>query len=98
MDAAAWLSLIDDAVRAALPNVEISRPDYDLLTFSLGTRSVVLHVVDDIGILAPSFAAGGTIGSRLQDRVQHLEMQSYATNDASARPAADAVLGHLRQA
>lgn len=83
MDAPAWLSLIRDAVCAALHDVEISRPEDDLLTLSLGTRSVVIHVVGDVAILAPSFAAGGTIGSRLENRVQHMEMTSYALTPES---------------
>jgi len=96
MDAPAWLTLIERSVRAALASVEISRPDDDLLTLNLGTRTVMLHVVGDVGILAPSFAAGGTIGSQLQDRVQHLEMTPYALTPEAASAAAAATLGHLR--
>jgi hypothetical protein len=95
MNAPAWLTLIEKGVRAALPGVEISRPDDDLLTLSLGTRSAVLHVVGDVAILAPSFAAGGTIGSRLQDRVQHLEMTSYALTPEAGSVAVSLAVGHL---
>jgi len=83
-------------VRATLPDVQISRPDEDLLTVNLGTRTIVVHVVDDVAILAPSFAAGGTIGSRPQDRVQHLEMTSYGLTPEAAGAAAAAALEHLR--
>jgi hypothetical protein len=96
MDSATWLGLIEGAVHAALPHVDVSRSDDDLLTLSLGTRSAVVHVVDDVAILAPSFAAGGTIGSRLQDHVQHLEMTSYALTPDAASAAASIAVGHLR--
>jgi hypothetical protein len=98
MKAVEWLGLTEDAVRARLPEVEISRPDDDMLTLALGTRGVVLHATGNVVILAPSFAAGGTIGSRLKDRVQHLEMTSYALTDKTVVPAADVVVGHLRPA
>jgi hypothetical protein len=96
MDAGEWLGLIAGAVRAHLSEVEISRPDDDMLTLALGTRGVVLRAVGATVILAPSFAAGGTIGSRLADRVQHLEMTSYAMSKDTIVPVADAVVGHLR--
>lgn len=95
MDAAEWLRLVEDAVHASLPNVEISRPDDDMLTLALGARGVVLQVSGNVALLAPSFAAGGTIGSRLQDRVQHLERTSYGLTREAASAAASAVLGHL---
>jgi hypothetical protein len=98
MKAREWLGLTEGAVHARLPEVEISRPDDDMLTLALGTRGVVLHDSGGVALLAPSFAAGGTIGSRLKDRVQHLEMTSYAMTEATVGPAADAVVGHLRQA
>jgi len=96
MKAAEWLGLVEDAVRAHLPDGEVSRPDDDMLTIAVGTRGVVLHATGNTVILAPSFAAGGTIGSRLKDHVQHLEMTSYAVTDKTVVSAADAVVGHLR--
>lgn len=97
MKDAEWLGLVEGVVRAQLPLADVSRPDDDMLTIALGNRGVVLHATGNTVILAPSFAAGGTIGSRLKDRVQHLEMTSYAMTDKTVEPAANAVVGHLRQ-
>jgi hypothetical protein len=96
VEASEWLSLTERAVRARLPDVEISRPEAHMLTFALGTRGVVLQAQGDAVIVAPSFAVGGTIGSRLRDRVQHLDMMSYGVTAANVERAADAVAGHLR--
>lgn len=68
MDAGGWLSLIEAAVRARLPDVEISRPDVDMLTLALGTRGTVLQATGGTVIIAPSFAVGGTLGSWLANR------------------------------
>jgi hypothetical protein len=93
-----WLRDVERVVCATLPNVEISRPDDGMLTLALGTRAVVLQVAGDTVIFAPSFAAGGTIGSRLADRVQHLEMTSYAHAPEAVTAAAGAVVAHLQLA
>ena len=96
MKAVEWLGLVEGLVRTHLRYVDASRPDDDMLTVALGDRGVVLHVTGNTITLAPSFAAGGTIGSRLKDRVQHLEMTSYEMTDRTVAAAADAVVGHLR--
>jgi hypothetical protein len=98
MQADEWLRLVEGVVRTQMPDVDVSRPDDDMLTLALGTRGVVLHATGNTIILAPSFAAGGTIGSRLKDRVQHLEMTSYAITHGTVASAADTVVGHLRSA
>lgn len=96
MDTAEWLGLVEGAVRTRLPDVDISRPDDDMLTLALGVRGVVLHATGKTIILAPTFAAGGKIASRLTDRVQHLEMTPYAMTAGTVLPVVDAVVGHLR--
>jgi len=96
MDTSEWLGLVEDAVRASLPDAEVSRPDDDMLTLALGVRGVVLHATGKTIILAPNFAAGGKIASRLADRVQHLEMTPYAITDATVPQVVNAVVGHLR--
>jgi hypothetical protein len=91
-----WLRAVEATVRESLPDVVSSWPDDDMLTLALGTRAVVLQVMGNTVIFAPSFAAGGTIGSRLADRVQHLEITSYANSATTVAGAGDAAVAHLR--
>lgn len=96
MDSDTWLRSVERTVRAELEHVELSWPDDDTLTLMLGTRGVVLHVTGGVALLAPSFAAGGTIASRLKDRVQHLDPLPYAVTEGTIVHASDAVVAHLR--
>jgi hypothetical protein len=93
-----WPGAVEARVRESLPDAISSWPDDDMLTLGLGTRAVVLQVTGDTVIFAPSFAAGGAIGSRLSDRVQHLEMTSYSNSAATISAAGDAAVAHLRPA
>ena len=96
MNGTEWLDELARRVVEQLDNVETYRVDPDTLTLALGSRGVTAHDAGDLVWLAPSFAAGGTIGSRLQDRVQHLDIQQYGINEATVDVAVDAVLSHLR--
>jgi hypothetical protein len=91
-----WLRLVEAAVQARIPDVEVTRADEATMSVSRGLRVVVAHVVGDVAIIAPSFAAGGSIASRLESRVQHLDVQSYGLSETAADAAADAVIAHLR--
>jgi hypothetical protein len=91
-----WLDELGRRAADRLAGIEIFRASADTLSMALGTRAVTAHDDGDVIWLAPSFAAGGTLGSRLQDRVQHLEIQQYGINEATISVAVDAVLAHLR--
>jgi hypothetical protein len=62
----------------------------------VGNRGVTALDAGDVVWLSPCFAAGGTLGSRLQDRVQHFEVQQYGLNEATIDVAVDAVVAHVR--
>jgi hypothetical protein len=47
--------------------------------------------------IAPTFAAGGTIASRLESRVQHLDILTFVISEATIDVAVEAVLAHLRR-
>jgi hypothetical protein len=98
MDANGWLAAVERAVCSQLEGVDASRADEETLTLAVGTRGVVLHTSRGVALLAPSFAAGGTIASRLTSRVQHLDPTSYALGDGTVSAAAEAVIAHLRPA
>jgi len=68
---------------ARLDEVAVSHPDSETLGLSIGLRTVVIHTDDGQAWLAPSFAVGGTLGSRLQDRVRDLDIQQYGINGAT---------------
>ena len=42
-----------------------------------------------------SFSAGGSIGSRLADRVQHMDITSYIISEQTIDVAVDAVIAHV---
>jgi hypothetical protein len=44
-----------------------------------------------------SVAAGSTIESRLQDRVEHFRPEQFAIDRATTTIAADAILTHVRE-
>jgi hypothetical protein len=96
MDGSEWLDEVRRRISERLPEAEASRPEPETLTLSAGLRVIVLHDAGDVVLFSPSFVAGGSIGSRLQDRVQHLDITSYGINEATVDVAVDAVLGHLR--
>jgi hypothetical protein len=78
-----------------MADVEATRTDDETMSLSRGLRVVVVHVVGDVAIVAPSFAAGGTIASRLASRVQHLEPTSFGLHPEGADAAAISVVAHL---
>jgi hypothetical protein len=92
----AWLTEVRSLVASGLPEVETSSADETTATFALGRRGVVVHLTTDIALLAPSVSAGNSIASRLESKVEHLDVQSFAVNERSISAAADAIIGHLR--
>jgi len=91
-----WLDELARRVLSRLSSVEQFRADPKTLSLALATRGVTAHDAGDVIWIAPSFAAGGTIGSRLQDRVQHLDIQQYGINERTVDDAAHAVVAHLK--
>jgi hypothetical protein len=81
-----------------LAEVEIFRTSSDTLTLALGSRGVTAHDAGDVVWLAPSFAAGGTLASRLQDKVQYLDIEQHGIRGATIDAAVDAVVAHLKPA
>ena len=96
MDGAAWLDDIARRVLERTSDVEISRPDAETLGLSLGLRTVVVHASGDTAFLAPAFTVGGTLGSRLQDRVQHLEIAQYSISEDTIDVATEIIVSHLK--
>jgi hypothetical protein len=96
MNGAAWLDELARRVVEQLADVEQFRSDPKTLSLARGTHGVTAHDDGDVMWLAPSFAAGGTIGSRLESRVQHLQIEQFGINEATIPIAVDSVVGHLR--
>jgi hypothetical protein len=96
MEGAKWLDEVSVRVHERFAEAESSRPESDTLTLAHGLRCVVLYANGAEALLSPSISLGATIASRLQDRVQHLQIQQYGINDATVEVAADAVVEHLR--
>jgi hypothetical protein len=94
--ASKWLDELGRRASEQLAGVEIFRASEDTLTLAFGNRGVTAHDAGDVVWLAPSFAAGGTLGSRLHDRVQHLDITTYGVSEATVDVAVDAVVAHLR--
>ena len=90
-----WLDELGRRVGQRLQDVEQCRLDEDTLTLALGTRGLTAHDAGDAVWLSPSFSTGGTIGGRLQDHVQHLEITRCGIDDATIDVAVDAILSHL---
>jgi hypothetical protein len=95
MNGSDWLDDVARRVCERVSNVDVSHPDDKTLGLSSGLRTVVIHVDGAQAWLAPSFAAGGTLGSRLKHRVQHLDIQQYSVVEATVEAAVDAVSSHL---
>jgi GGDEF domain-containing protein len=91
-----WLREVAAIVEAAFTDLDVSWPDDDTVGLSRGLRTVVAHVGGEQVFVAPSFASGGTLASRLQDRVQHLHIQQFRLSDPTIEVAADAISAHLR--
>jgi hypothetical protein len=91
-----WLTKVGNSVELRLEGVEVSRADDDTLTLAIGTRGVVLHATRGVALFAPSFAAGGTIANRLENRIQYLEVESYAVNESTVPTVVDAAVAHLQ--
>ena len=91
-----WLDHVGTRVGARVADVQISRPDDDSLGLSRGLRAVQLQGDGDRIFVGPSIASGGTLASRLQDRVQQLEFQQYGVEEATVEVAVDAIVTHLR--
>lgn len=91
-----WLDELARRVREQLPDVELTRVDAKTLTLSVGKRGVAAHDAGDAVWLSPSLEQGGPLASRLEDRVQHLEIEQYGITEPTIDVALDAVLSHLR--
>jgi hypothetical protein len=96
MTSTAWRQKVEMIVKAALPAVTVSAADEKTFSFALGLRMVVVSLMKDTALLAPSFAAGGTIASRLESRVQHLDVSPYSFDEDAAEAAAEAIVSHHR--
>ena len=93
-----WLAAVAERVRRNIPDVEISTPDEDLATMMLGRRGVVLHVVGQRVMMAPSVSRGTTIADRIDSRVEHSDALAYSLSDSTLDEAASDVAKHLREA
>jgi len=91
-----WLRRVETASKSALPEIDVTRTDDPTMSLAIRLRVVVLHVTKETGILAPSFSAGDSFASRLENRVQHLEPTSYRLDEGAADAAVIAILAHLR--
>jgi len=98
MDGTQWLAAVAERVRRNIPDVEISTPDEDLATMMLGRRGVVLHVVGQRVMMAPSVSRGTTIADRIDSRVEHSDALAYSLSDSTLDEAASDVAKHLREA
>jgi hypothetical protein len=96
MTGSAWLDMVATLVRAKAPEGDVSRTDDDMLACAHGTRGALVHVKGEIAIVAPSAAAGTTIASRLQARVEQYDASSYGLTAEAAQAAASAIVAHLR--
>ena len=91
-----WLRRVETASKTALPQIDVTRTDDSTMSLALRLHVAVLHVTEEMGILAPSYSAGGSIASRLENSVQHLEPTSYRLDEVAADAAVTAILAHLR--
>lgn len=95
MTGADWLGEVAARVREHVPLAEISTPDEDLTTIMAGLRGVVIHLVGESVMVAPSASGGTTIAERLEHRVQHFDALAYAISPATLDEAARAIVKHL---
>ena len=91
-----WLDELKARVTVKLPEVEAFRTDPKTLSLAVGTRGVTAHVDGAVVWIAPTFAAGGTLASRLVDRVQHLDPTLYGPDEAGLANAVSAATAHLK--
>jgi hypothetical protein len=77
MDKNEWLSRVRSVVKASVLDVEEFTADQKTYTFALGLRGVVVLLTETDAHIVPSIAAGSSIASRLEARVQHLDATSY---------------------
>jgi hypothetical protein len=96
MKASEWLDELANRVAEQLAEVEVFRASSDTLTLALGPRGITAHDDGDMMWIAPTFAAGGSIASRLESRVQHLDILTFGISEATVDVAVDSVVGHLR--
>jgi hypothetical protein len=96
MSGAEWISQLAQRVVAEIPGIEQFRVAPDTLSLAFGDRGVTAHDDGDVVWLAPSFTAGGTLWSRLQSKVQHLDIQTFGVSASTLCAAVDAVLAHLK--
>jgi hypothetical protein len=96
MDGKEWLDEVQRRILDRALGADVSRPDLATLTLAIGVRAIVLHDAGDVILFSPSFAAGGSIGSRLQDRIQYLDITRYGIDEVTVDVAVDAFLAHLR--
>jgi len=95
MDRVEWLDAVMALTQERSVEGEVSRPDDDTLAIHLGRRGVVLHVVGDDAFLMRSVAAGSTIQSRLQDRVEHFTPERFLIERDTVTRVVDETLAHL---
>ena len=95
MTSDAWLTEVRTLVLSELENVDARASDEKTATFAVSRRGVVVHFRGDRVLLAPSVSAGNSIASRLESKVQHLNIETYTVDGRSIVAAADSIIGHL---
>jgi hypothetical protein len=96
MKAIEWFDELAKKVLKELPGVEEFRPDPKTMSLALGSRVAIVFDTGANALVAQSFTAGGTLASRLQERVQHIDPLSYDIFEATVESAASAIIAHLR--
>jgi hypothetical protein len=91
-----WLDELARRIRERREDVDLTRVDAATLVLAVGTRGVAAHDAGDTIWLSPSLAQGGPVGTRLEDRVQHLQIEQYGISEPTIDVALEAVLDHLR--
>ena len=97
MTAREWLDELARRAREQLPDVELTRVDAQTLVLALSERGVAAHDAGDAIWLSPSLTQGSPLTSRLEDRVQHLQIEQYGIAEPTIDVALDAVVDHLRR-
>ena len=90
-----WLDELARRVRERRDDVDLTRVDAATLVLAIGTRGVAVHDAGDTIWLSPSLTHGGPVSPRLEDRVQHLQIEQYGVAEPTIAVALEAVLDHL---
>lgn len=91
-----YLDELARRVRERREDAELTRVDAATLVIAAGSRGIAAHDTGETIWLSPSLTRGGPVTKRLEDRVQHLEIEQYGISEAMIDVALDAVLEHLR--